>query len=107
MRSFDEKAYISDTCHKHLCRNEMPWQVVLYKMNLDLIPNKLKDLKKNKKKKLISKRTMFKRKAIMHGKGGFAKIKGSISNIPIKRANIYNILPRPAESNGLIVVKLK
>ena len=76
-------------------------------MNLDLIPNKLKDLKKNKKKKLISKRTMFKRKAIMHRKGGFAKIKGSISNIPIERANIHNILPRPKESNGLIVVKLK
>ena len=50
MRSFDEKAYISDTCHKHLCRNEMPSQVVLYKMNLDLIPNKLKDLKKTRKK---------------------------------------------------------
>ena len=43
----------------------------------------------------------------MHGKGDFSKIKGSICNIPIEAANIYNILPRPAVSNGLIVVKLK
>ena len=40
----------------------------------------------------------------MHGKGVFAKIKGSISNVPIAAANI---LPRPADSNELIVVKLK
>ena len=37
----------------------------------------------------------------------FAKIKGSIYNIPIETANICNILQRPADSNGLIVVKLK
>ena len=40
----------------------------------------------------------------MHGKGVFSKIKGSISNVPIAAANI---LPRPADSNELIVVKLK
>ena len=43
----------------------------------------------------------------MHGKGEFAKIKGSICNIPIEAANIFSILPRPADSNRLIVVKLK
>ena len=43
----------------------------------------------------------------MHGKGEFVKIKGSICNIPIETANICNILPRLADSNGLIVVKLK
>ena len=42
----------------------------------------------------------------MHGKGEMAIIKGSICNIPIEAANIYNILPRPADSKGLIV-KLK
>ena len=36
-----------------------------------------------------------------------SKIKGSICNIPIESANICNILPRPPDSNGLIVVKLK
>ena len=43
----------------------------------------------------------------MHGKAGFSKIKGSTCNIPIEAENMCNILPRPAVSNGLIVVKLK
>ena len=43
----------------------------------------------------------------MHGKGEFAKIKGSICNIPMETSNICNILPRPVNSNGLIVVKSK
>ena len=42
----------------------------------------------------------------MHGKWKFAKIKGSICNIPF-RQEIYAILPRLADSNGLIVEKLK
>ena len=43
----------------------------------------------------------------MHGKGEFAKIKGSICNVPTETSNICNILPRPADANGLIVVKSK
>ena len=43
----------------------------------------------------------------MHRKGEFSKMKRSICNIPIEAANICNILPRPAVSNGLNVVKLK
>ena len=43
----------------------------------------------------------------MHGKGEFCKIKVSICKIPTEAANICNILPRPAVSNGLIAVKLK
>ena len=50
---------------------------------------------------------MFKKIAIMHGKGEFSNIKGSICNIPIEALNICNILPRPAISNGLIVAQLK
>ena len=69
----------------------------------------LKDLKKTKEKKkfFFFKWVRYKKIAIMHGKGKFAKIKGSICNIPIETANMCNILPRPADSNGLIVVKLK
>ena len=37
----------------------------------------------------------------------FSKTKGSICNIPIEPANICNILPMPAFSNGVIVLKLK
>ena len=45
--------------------------------------------------------------ALMHGKGEFSKIKGSICNIPVEAVNICNILPRSGVSNRLIVVKLK
>ena len=84
----------------------MPCQAVFNKMCLDPNPDELKDLKKFKKV-LISTKMIFKKVAIMHGKEEFAKIKGSICNIPFEAANICNSLPRPADSNGLIVVKLK
>ena len=41
----------------------------------------------------------------MHGKDEFCKIKESVCIILIIAANICNILPRPAVSNGLIAVK--
>ena len=43
----------------------------------------------------------------MHGKDEFSKIKESICNVPTETANKCNILPRPAVSSGLIVVKLE
>ena len=106
VKSFDTKLYICETCHKHLIKNEISCQAVCNKMALSSIPDILKDLKKLDKV-LISKRILFKKIAMMHGKGEFSKIKGSIYNIPIEVANVCNILPRPSVSNGLIVVKLK
>ena len=49
MRSFDEKIYICDTCHKHLSRNEMSCQQVFNKMILDLISKLNLKLKKRLK----------------------------------------------------------
>ena len=92
--------------HKHLYETEIPYQAICNKMALDFIPYELKDFKKLERA-LISRRILFKKTAIMHAKGEFAKIKGSICNIPIKAADICHILPRPAVSNGLITVKLK
>ena len=43
----------------------------------------------------------------MYRKGEFSKIKESICNIPKEAANICHILPRPAVSIWLIVIKLK
>ena len=106
MKSFDEILYICETCHNHLYKNEIPCQAYCNKMALDPIPDELKDLKKLEKV-LISERILFKKMAMMPGKGEFFKIKRGICNIPIEAGNIYNILPRPAVSNGLIVVKLK
>ena len=106
MKFFDEKLYIYETCHKHLNKNKIPGQSVRNKMAVDPITNGLKDFKKLKKV-LISKRLLFKEIAIMHGKGEFSKIKGSICNVLIEIQNICNILSRPEVSNGLILVKLK
>ena len=75
-------------------------------MAVDPIPNELKDFKKFEKV-LISKRILFNKTAIMHEIGEFSKGKGSICNVSIETANVCNILPRLAVSNGLILVKLK
>ena len=106
MKSFDEKLYICETFHKHLYKTKIPCEAVNNKMALVPIPDELKDLKKLEKV-LISRRILFKKISIMHGKGEFCKVKGSICNIPIEAANICNILLRPVVSNGLIEVKLK
>ena len=106
VKLFDEKLYVCETCHKDLNKNVIPCQEVCNKIDLAPIPDELKNLKKIEKIHEISKKTSLKI-AIMHGKGEFSKIKGRICNIPIETANIYNILPRPAVSNGLVQVKLK
>ena len=54
---------------------------------------------------LISRRILFK-KVIIMPKGKFPKLKGSICNVPIDTADMVNVLPRGADSNGLVVVKL-
>ena len=46
MKSFDERLYICETCHKHLNKNEIPCQAVCNKMAVDPIPSEFKDLKR-------------------------------------------------------------
>ena len=56
---------------------------------------------------LVSRRILFKKVTVMR-KGKSLKMKGSICNIPVSEVNVNcNMLPRPADSNGLIIVKLK
>ena len=50
---------------------------------------------------------LFKKIPIMNGKSKFCKIKGRVCNILTDAANIWNILPRLAVCNELIVLKLK
>ena len=40
-------------------------------------------------------------------KGNYPKIKGAICNVPVDAEDVCNVLPRPACSNGLLVLKLK
>ena len=105
MKSFDEKLCICETSHKHLNKNEIPCQAVCNKIALDPIPDESKNLSKLGKV-FISQKILFKKIAIMCGKGKISKIKTTIYNIPIKIANICNILPRTAVFIGLAVVKL-
>ena len=41
MKSFDEKLYICETCHKPISKNEIPCQAVFNKMALDPKPDEL------------------------------------------------------------------
>ena len=40
-------------------------------------------------------------------KGQQRKIKGAICDIPVECDQTYNILPRPSERSGIILLKLK
>ena len=95
VKSFDERFYVCETCHKHFCKSEILCQVNCNKMALDPMPNELNDLEKV----LISNRILFKHQ--------FSKIKGSMCHVPVEAANICNILSRLAVFNGLTVVKLR
>ena len=50
---------------------------------------------------------MLLKKVSIMPKGKFPKLKGSICNIPIESDDITNVLPLGADSNGLLIVKLK
>ena len=40
-------------------------------------------------------------------KGQTPKLEGSICNVPIDTHDVTNVLPRGADSNGIIMIKLK
>ena len=61
IRSFDEKTYICDTCHKYLFRNEMPCRAVFNKKILYPILDEVELFKKGLEKMLIFKNIIFKK----------------------------------------------
>ena len=69
------------------------------------MPNEINDLSKLEKV-IISKRILFKKIVIMP-KGQAPKLKGAICNVQLEADDVCNILPRGADSNGIIMVKLK
>ena len=71
------------------------------------MPNEFRDLR-GLERVLVAKRILFKKVTVMPTKGQSPKMKGSICNIPISEIdNNCNSLPRPADSNGVIIVELK
>lgn len=55
---------------------------------------------------MIAKRILSKKKAIMQY-GQREKITGTICNIPVDNIDVIHLLPRTADSNGLVIVELK
>ena len=98
--------YICRTCHNKVKKNNVPCQVISNKLAVELLPNEFRDLRRLERV-LVAKRILFKKVTVIP-KGQSPKVKGSICNIPISEIdNNCNSLPRPADSNGVIVVKLK
>ena len=92
--TYDGKVYVCMTCHKSIRKKRTPCQAVSNKLDVEVAPKQLQNLKKLEKV-LTSKRILFKKVAIMHGKGEFSKIKRNICNIPVEIDTVCNVLPRP------------
>ena len=103
--SVDGLLYICGTCHKKLLKSEIPAQSVWNKLGIYLLLDDLANLNRLEKA-IISRRILFKKITIMP-KGQTPKLKGSICNVPIDTNDVTNILPRGADSNGIIMIKLK
>ena len=86
--------------------NSVPCQVVASRLNVVEMPKLFQNIRRLERF-LVSRRILFKKVTVMP-KGKSLKIKGNICNIPVLKVDVnYNILLRPADSNGLIIVKLK
>ena len=104
--TYDGKVYVCMTCHKSIMKKRTPCQAGSNTLDVEVAPKQLQNLRKLEKA-LISKRILFKKVAIMRRKGEFSKIKGNICNITVQTETVGNVLPRPINNNGLVLVKLK
>ena len=101
----DRKFYICLTCDKKLKKSEIPAQAVWNKLEIYDFPNDLPNVNRLEKA-IISRRILFKKVNIMP-KGQMPKIKGNICNVPIDTVDVANTLPQGADSNGIVMIKLK
>ena len=101
VKSYDDNSYICTTCDKALPKNSVPCQAVANRLNVVELPKLFQDIRRLERL-LVSRRILFKKVTVMP-KGKSLKIKGSICNIPVSEVDVNcNMLPRPADSNGLI-----
>ena len=104
--SYDGRLYICRNCHNKVKKNNVPCQAVSNRLAVELLPKEFRDLRRLERV-LVAERILFKKVTVMP-KVQSPKVKGSICNIPISEIdNNCNSLPRPADSNGVIIVKLK
>lgn len=103
--SFDGKIYICNTCHSKAIQGKVPCQATVNNLYVDDAPTELKSLKKLEQI-IIARRIVFEKIVVMP-KGQQRKIKGAICNVPVNCDQTCNILPRPPERSGIILLKLK
>ena len=103
--SFDGNFYICKTYGKKLNKNCIPCQAVCNMLEVCELPKEFKDIRRLERV-LVARRLLFKKISITP-KGQSPKLKGALCNIPIDVVDVCNTLPRPADSNGIIIVKLK
>ena len=102
---FDSKEYICKTCHAKLLKGRQPCQAVVNNLFIDETPTELAALEKLEQI-LIAQRIVFEKIVVMP-KGQQRKIKGAICNVPVECSQTCNVLPRPPDRSGIILLKLK
>ena len=103
--AFDGHEYICLTCNQKLKKSKVPCQAVCNKLEIFDFPVDVPKLRRLEKT-IIARRILFKKIAIMP-KGQSPKLKGAICNVPLESDSVCDTLPRGADSNGVVMVKLK
>ena len=103
--SIDGSTYICLTCHRTLQSRKMPAQSKANCMDLEIIPDELKDLK-NLELHMICKRILF-MKLFKLPQGKQKGIKGAAVNVPADLGPACCLLPRIPSDAHIISLKLK
>ena len=104
--SHDGQLYIWKTCEKLLRKKNIPCQASCNKRQVVFLPEELKNVRRLERT-LVPSRILFKKVTFML-KGNSPKMKGSLCNISISEVfDTCKALPRPPDSSGLVIVKLK
>ena len=90
MKTFDDELNVCKTWNRSLSKRAFPCQPVHSKMSIEPLPKELQSLRLENI--LIFKKILFKKVAIMHGKGELTKLKGNICNIIVENENVMYFL---------------
>ncbi len=103
--SVDDKQWICRSSHNAMCRGNVPVQAKANGLDLDVIPDELKDLN-TLELRLISLRIPF-MKMVALPTGKQRCIHGPAVNVPSELDNICTLLPRMPSEASMIPLKLK